>query len=114
MSQKPPTQERLQEIRDTDAMSGEDLQFCPAAWRDRRELLLHIDTQAQTIAELTADRDNLAGHVVDVYNWQESQGASIPFRIVKQPPGPVHPTACCANESRNGNGGCDSCGAPCL
>lgn len=27
---------------------------------------------------------------------------------------PVSPNACCENESRNINGGCDNCGAPCL
>lgn len=48
MSQNPPTQERLQEIRDTDAMSGEDLRFCPVAWRDRRELLAYIDALIST------------------------------------------------------------------
>lgn len=33
---------RLQEIRDTDTAAGADIQMCPLAWRQRRELLEHI------------------------------------------------------------------------
>lgn len=81
MSQNPPTQERLQEIRDTDAMSGEDLRFSPTAWRDRRELLAYIDAQDKNIAALVADGDRMAAHIVAVYNWQEQQNAPIPAYV---------------------------------
>lgn len=43
MSLDHPTQERLQEIRDADTAVGDNLQFSPAAWTQRRELLLYID-----------------------------------------------------------------------
>jgi hypothetical protein len=45
------TADQLQAIRDTDAASGDDLQFCPAAWQHRRQLLAYIDA-------LVSDRQN--------------------------------------------------------
>lgn len=56
MSDQPltaPTQERLQEIRDTDARVGDDLQFSPAAWTQRRELLMYIDALTAPISART-------------------------------------------------------------
>lgn len=45
--QSPPSPERLQEIRDADAMAGENLQNCPSTWAHRRDLLVHIDRTAK-------------------------------------------------------------------
>lgn len=115
---EPPTQDRLQEIRGIDAMAGEDLQFCPATWKHRRELLAYIDM-------LVSGRENDAlaitalSHMLEPYSGGTSDIHELVDRIqhvvTRQPvAGPVEPGACCSNERRNMNGGCDSCGAPCL
>lgn len=44
------TQDRLEQIRDADAMAGEDLRFCPPAWQDRRDLLAYIQQGAEADA----------------------------------------------------------------
>lgn len=53
--------QRFQEIRDTDAVAGDDLQLCPQAWQHRRELLeyiagLHDDREAQRLLVLELSR----------------------------------------------------------
>lgn len=83
MSQNQPTQitaERLQAIRDTDTASGEDLQFCPAAWQHRRELLAHIDAlmapkppQVVVVMSLVSESDV---YPVGVYTSPENAQAA--------------------------------------
>jgi hypothetical protein len=69
-----PSAERLQEIRDTDTASGEDLQFCPAAWQHRRQLLAYIDT-------LTASKPPQTVGVLCVV----TEDASIPVGVYTTP-----------------------------
>jgi hypothetical protein len=38
-----PTSDRLEQIREADARAGENLQMCPAAWQERRDLLAYIN-----------------------------------------------------------------------
>jgi hypothetical protein len=58
------TAERLQAIRDADAMAGDDLQNCPPAWQHRRELLAYADAltapkrQDVVLVSLLGDQGN--------------------------------------------------------
>lgn len=59
---EPPNSERLQAIRDTDAMAGDNLQMAPVAWLHRRELLALVEAQEEVLADkrrLTAELDRL-------------------------------------------------------
>lgn len=115
MPQNPITQEQLQAIRDTDAASGEDLQFCPAAWQHRRQLLAYIDALA--VAALSTMLEPYSGGTSDLHDLvaRMHRAREIQQAAIRQPvAGPVEPGACCSNERRNMDGGCDSCGAPCL
>lgn len=118
-----PTAERLQEIRDADAGLGEDLQFCPIAWTHRRELLALVDrtvadreNDALAVAALSGMLEPYSGGTSDLHELvaRMHRARDIASAIVKEAVGPVAPCACCSNERRNMDGGCDSCGAPCL
>jgi hypothetical protein len=74
------TSDQLQAIRDADAMAGEDLQNCPAAWVQRRELLAHIDAltapkppQVVVVLSLVSESDV---YPVGVYTSPENAQAA--------------------------------------
>lgn len=125
MEVKPPTQERLQEIRDADATIGdlESLRWYTPIYTQRRELLLYIDMlvsdrqdDALAVAALSDMLQPYSGGTSDLHDIvaRMRRAQEIYTAVIKQPPGPIEPGACCANESRTIDGGCSSCGAPCL
>lgn len=77
MTEQTPPQhllnQRLQEIREIDAAAGGNLQMCPAAWSQRRELLEHIaamevaqETQQALVVELSSMMEPLSGGATDL------------------------------------------------
>lgn len=131
MSQNQPTlpipsAERLQEIRDADAAIGDavNLRWWPSVHTQRRELLALVDqlvtdreNDALAVAALSGMLEPYSGGTSDLHDLvaRMHRAREIQQAAVRQPvAGPVASLACCSNERRNNNGGCDSCGAPCL
>lgn len=56
--------DRLQAIRDADAAAGENLQCCPSAWQDRRDLLVAHDAAE----EVLEDHDRLVRELDVIIN----------------------------------------------
>jgi hypothetical protein len=124
--------DRLSDIRDADTAAGTDLQTCPGAWQQRRDLLAHIDgleefhnaqhaliLQLSQLLEPVSRGATTLADIVDRLRMAQEIRASVAAALAPYEDAPLPAIRIpCGDEScgkyRNMNGGCDVCGAPCL